>query len=101
MKTLPKLTTLYLLLLFAVGANAKSNFDILAELDSGPGNVTVTDNGRIVAKILPQAEPAQVPYFARRRYISSGMKRLIESGRLGPGGTDSTIGISEDREDRA
>jgi prevent-host-death family protein len=64
------------------------------------GEIRVTDNGRVVAKILPEAEPAQVPYFARRRYITPGMKKLIESGRLGPGGTDSTIGISEDREDR-
>ena len=65
------------------------------------GEIRVTDNGRVVAKILPEAEPAEVPYFARRRYISSGMKKLVESGRLGRGGTDSTTGMSEDREDRA
>jgi prevent-host-death family protein len=65
------------------------------------GEIRVTDNGRIVAKILPEAEPALVPYFARRQYVSPRIKRLIESGRLGAGGTDSTIAISEDREDRA
>jgi prevent-host-death family protein len=64
------------------------------------GAIRVTDNGRVVAKIVPEAEPAEVPYFARRRYISPRMKRLIESGRLGSGGTDSTMAISEDREDR-
>ena len=64
------------------------------------GEIRVTDSGRIVAKILPEAEPAQVPYFARRRYVSPRMKRLIETGRLGRGGTDSTMAISEDREDR-
>ncbi len=65
------------------------------------GEIRVTDSGRIVAKILPEAEPAQVPYFARRRYVSPRIKRLIETGRLGRGGTDSTVAISEDREDRA
>lgn len=64
------------------------------------GEIRVTDRGRVVAKILPEAEPAQAPYFARRQYISSRVKKLIESGRLGRGGTDSTIAIAEDREDR-
>ena len=64
------------------------------------GEIRVTDNGRVVAKILPLAEPATIPYFARRRYVSPTLKRLIESGRLGAGGTDSTLAISEDREDR-
>lgn len=68
---------------------------------SRQGEIRVTDRGRVVAKITPQAEPAQIPYFARRRYISGRMKTLIQSGQLGRGGTDSTTAISEDREDRA
>ena len=64
------------------------------------GEIQITDHGQVVAKILPEAEPASVPYFALRRYVSLGIKRLIESGRLGRRGTDSTIAISEDREDR-
>ena len=63
------------------------------------GEIRVTFKGRVVAKIVPEAEPAEVPYFARRRYVSPKMRRLIESGALGRG-TDSTLGISEDREDR-
>ena len=63
------------------------------------GEIRVTDNGRIVAKILPEAEPALVPYFARRK-VSPAFKRLDESGKTGRG-TDSTIAISEDREGRA
>lgn len=63
------------------------------------GKIRVTDSGRIVAKILPEAEPAQVPYFARRK-VSPAFKRLDESGKTGRG-TDSTIAISEEREDRA
>lgn len=57
MKTLPKLTVLCFLLLFAVGANAKSNFDIIAELDSGPGNVTATDDGRIILSLHQFYQP--------------------------------------------
>ena len=31
------------------------------------GEIRVTDRGRMVAKIVPEAEPAEVPYFARRK----------------------------------
>ena len=63
------------------------------------GEIRVTDHGRVVAKILPEAEPAEVPYFARRKFISPAVRKLMESGNTG-GGTDSTQAISEDREDR-
>lgn len=62
------------------------------------GEIRVTDNGRVVAKIVPQTESAEVPYFARRK-PSTAFRRLDESGKTGRG-TDSTIVISEDREDR-
>ena len=67
---------------------------------SRQGQILVTDNGRTVAKILPESEPLEAPYFARRKFISPEIRKLIESGKLGRGGTDSTIAISEDREDR-
>ncbi len=63
------------------------------------GEIRVTDSGRVVAKIVPEVEPAQVPYFARRKFISESVRKLIESGDTGRG-TDSTQAISEDREDR-
>jgi hypothetical protein len=44
--------------------------------------------------------PPAVPYFARRQFINQKMKRLIETGALGCGGTDVTDSISADREDR-
>jgi prevent-host-death family protein len=62
------------------------------------GEIRVTDRGRTVAKIVPQREPSDVPYFARRK-MSPAFKRLDESGKTGLG-TDSTVSISEDREDR-
>ena len=71
----------------------------LVRAASRHGEIQVTDRGRVVAKIVPQAEPAEVPYFARRK-PSAAFKRLDESGKTGRG-TDSTKAISEDREDRA
>ena len=63
------------------------------------GEIWVTQSGRVIAKILPAAEAPQRPYFARRK-PSPAFKRLDASGKTGRG-TDSTAGISEDREDRA
>jgi prevent-host-death family protein len=65
---------------------------------SRQGEIRVTDNGRVVARILPQAETPAVPYFARRK-PSVAFKRLDDSGKTGRG-ADSTITISQDREDR-
>ncbi len=63
------------------------------------GEIRVTQNGRVIAKILPATEAPQTPYFARRK-PSPAFKRLDASGKTGRG-TDSTVGISGDREDRA
>lgn len=63
------------------------------------GEILVTNHGRTVAKLLPETEPDAVPYFARR-VLRPGFKRLQKAGKLRRG-QDSTIGISEDREDRA
>ena len=62
------------------------------------GEIQVTDNGRVVARILPQAPPPAVPYFSRRR-PSVAFKKLDSRGRTGQG-TDSTVSISEERDDR-
>jgi antitoxin (DNA-binding transcriptional repressor) of toxin-antitoxin stability system len=65
------------------------------------GQVLVSDHGRTVVRMAPEIPPPAPPYFARRRFISQRMKRLIETGQLGRGGTDVTAGISDDRQDRA
>ena len=64
------------------------------------GQIFVTDHGRTVARIVPATKMTAVPYFARRKFISPAFRKLIESGRLGRGGDDSTVTISENREDR-
>jgi prevent-host-death family protein len=63
------------------------------------GAIQITDDGRVVARIMPQTEPPKEPYFARRK-PSAMFKRLDASGKTGRG-ADSTATISEDREDRA
>lgn len=63
------------------------------------GEIRVTDNGRVVAKIVPLTESPFVPYFARRK-PSVAFKKLDASGKTGQG-TDVTQAISEDREERA
>ncbi len=60
------------------------------------GEILVTDRGTVVARILPHIERRETPYFARRK-VSVAFRRLDESGRTGRG-TNSTIGISEDRD---
>jgi prevent-host-death family protein len=62
------------------------------------GQILITDNGHTIAKIVPETQPAEAPYFARRKR-SPRFKRLDDSGKLGKG-TDSTSAISEDRKDR-
>jgi len=64
------------------------------------GQIFVTDHGRTVARIVPATTVAAIPYFARRKFISPAFRKLVENGRLGRGGRDSTLAISEDREDR-
>lgn len=63
------------------------------------GEIQVTDNGRVLASIVPKTSPPKTPYFARRK-PSRAFNRLDASGRTGRG-SDSTTAISEDREDRA
>jgi prevent-host-death family protein len=60
------------------------------------GEITVTDRGRAVAKLLPCAEEEEVPYFARRK-LTPTFARLEKAGKL-RGGRDSTETISEDRD---
>ena len=62
------------------------------------GEIIVTDRGRAIAKIQPQADLRDIPYFARRR-ISQAFRGLMQRGKL-RGGADSTQIVSEDRDRR-
>ena len=58
------------------------------------GEVQVTERGKVVAKLLPATPQPSVPYFSRRNLVSS-----FRAARLS-GGTDATIGISAERDER-
>jgi prevent-host-death family protein len=60
------------------------------------GEILVTDRGKAVAKILPETERKDAPYFSNRK-VSSAFRKLLDRGKL-QGGADSTIIISEDRD---
>jgi prevent-host-death family protein len=62
------------------------------------GHILVTDNGKTIAKIVPETNETGVPYFANRK-PSTAFGKLDGSGKTGRG-TDATQLISEDREDR-
>lgn len=63
------------------------------------GHILVTDNGRTIARIIPETEGTGVPYFAQRNALRA-FSKLDASGKTGRG-ADVTQLISEDREDRA
>lgn len=58
------------------------------------GEVHVTDRGRLIAKIVPAAQPPSKPYFANPRYTPA-FRRYRKSLR---GGTDATELVSQDRD---
>jgi len=60
------------------------------------GEIHVTERGKTIARILPQAPTPEVPYFARRK-LNPEFRRIMHRLR---GGTDSTQIISEDRDAR-
>ncbi len=94
MKTLPKLAVLCFLFLFAIGANAKSNFDIIAELDSGPGNVTATEDGRIIMSLHQFYEPKySVMEYKDGRLIPFPNKELSAADSMSKLKLDSVLGI--------
>ncbi|CAG7856081.1 hypothetical protein MCAMS1_00439 [biofilm metagenome] len=94
MKTLAKLTALCFLILFAIGANAKSNFEIIGELDSGPGNVTVTDDGRIIMSLHQFYQPLYtVAEYKDKALMPFPNKELADIDSKAELRLDSVLGI--------
>ncbi len=94
MKTLPKLTALCFLLLFAIGANAKSNFDIIANLDNAPGNVTVTDSGRIIMSLHQFYQPQYtVVEYKDKALVPFPNKEMTDVDSKSAMKLDSVLGI--------
>ncbi|MEQ1531657.1 MAG: L-dopachrome tautomerase-related protein, partial [Methylococcales bacterium] len=94
MKTLPKLVATSVLTLLAIGANAKSNFDIIANLDNGPGNVTVTDTGRIIMSLHQFYQPKfTVVEYKDNALVPFPNKELVDADSKSAMKLDSVLGI--------
>ena len=94
MKALPKLVAISVLTLLAMGANAKSNFDIIANLDEGPGNVTVTDNGRIIMSLHQFYQPKfTVVEYKDKKLVPFPNKELVDVDSKAHMKLDSVLGI--------
>ncbi len=61
------------------------------------GEIVVTDRGQAIARITPEAAGPERPYFARRVLLPA-FRRLATTGKLSRG-TDSTLAISDDRDE--
>jgi sugar lactone lactonase YvrE len=94
MATLPKLTVLSFLILFAVGTNAETNFNIVGKLDSGPGNVTVTHNGRIIMSLHQFYQPKYtVVEYKDKALVPFPNKELADVDSKAALKLDSVLGI--------
>ena len=58
------------------------------------GELHVTERGRPVAKLVPATAAPTTPYFSRRKLLPT-----FRTAKLA-GGTDSTSGISAERDER-
>jgi len=60
------------------------------------GEIYVTDRGKTIARIVPEHDRPETPYFARRK-LTPAFRNLMKDGKL-RGGRDSTLIILEDRD---
>jgi sugar lactone lactonase YvrE len=94
METLSKLAVISFLVFFTIGANAGSNFDIMANLDSAPGNVTVTDNGRIIMSLHQFYQPPYtVVEYKDKALVPFPNKELSDIASKADFKLDSVLGI--------
>lgn len=96
MKVLGQFTAIFLMFAFEVAA-AESNFSILAAFNHGPGNVTVTDNGRIIMSM----HPFYLPKYAVVEYKNNSLapfptKELADTNSVSTLKLDSVLGIRSD-----
>ncbi|TAK60562.1 L-dopachrome tautomerase-related protein [Methylobacter sp.] len=97
MNTLVKFTAILLMFAFEAAANAGSNFDIIAHLDTGPGNVTVTDNGRIIMSMHQFYQPKYtVVEYKNNALAPFPNKELADSDSISNLKLDSVLGIRSD-----
>jgi sugar lactone lactonase YvrE len=96
MDTLIKVTAICLMFVFET-SNAASNFDVIAQLDTGPGNVTVTGNGRIIMSMHQFYLPKYtVVEYKNNALVPFPNKELADSDSISNLKLDSVLGIRSD-----
>ena len=98
MNTLTKFIAIFLIFASEVAAaNTGSNFDIIANLDRGPGNVTVMDNGRIIMSMHQFYLPKySVVEYKNKALVPFPNKELADADSLSILKLDSVLGIRSD-----
>ena len=94
MNIISKPIAILLLLASAAAMADKSNYDIVASFDSGPGNVTVMDNGRIMMSM----HPFYLPQFTVVEYKNNALlpfpnKEMADVDSQAALKLDSVLGI--------
>jgi sugar lactone lactonase YvrE len=97
MNTLVKVTALLLMFAFDAAASPDSKFNIIANFDTGPGNVTVTDNGRIIMSMHQFYQPKySVVEYKDNVLVPFPNKELSDSDSISDLKLDSVLGIRSD-----
>jgi sugar lactone lactonase YvrE len=88
-----------ILLLFAceVANSSESNYDIVAKLDTGPGNITVMVNGRIIMSMHQFYQPKYaVVEYKNKALVPFPNKELAAADSTAALKLDSVLGIRSD-----
>ena len=97
MNTLTKFTAIFLILASEVASANESKFDIITNLDKGPGNVTVMDNGRIIMSMHQFYLPKYaVVEYKNKAVVPFPNKELADADSLSNLKLDSVLGIRSD-----
>lgn len=97
MNTLVKATALLLMFAFEAAASPDSKFNIIANLDNGPGNVTVTDNGHIIMSMHQFYQPKYtVVEYQNNALVPFPNKELSGADSVSNLKLDSVLGIRSD-----
>jgi sugar lactone lactonase YvrE len=97
MNTLVRLTAILIIFAFEAASANESKFDIIANLDSGPGNVTVTDDGRIIMSLHQFYLPKYtVVEYKNKVLVPFPNKALADSDSTSKLKLDSVLGIRSD-----
>ncbi|NOT10715.1 MAG: hypothetical protein HOP23_02605 [Methylococcaceae bacterium] len=97
MTSIAKFTAFVLLLIVDITHAGESDFSILAELDNGPGNVTVMSDGRIIMSLHQFYQPKYtVVEYKHNKLLPFPNREFSDSSSTSPLRLDSVLGIRSD-----